>query len=155
MDWKVWHQLVERRTFTTIYKLYWINVYKMNINVKTKLWLCIQSWFLSILFQFVCTEEGCEKTFNAAWKLRTHMQKHTDLEKLVNKIKNNYFSKYVFVILNKFTFQYNKYVCPQDGCGKRFITPSKMRRHQVVHDDSAKTVSFHKRTPSVSLINIF
>ncbi|KAL0917695.1 hypothetical protein M5K25_012775 [Dendrobium thyrsiflorum] len=54
---------------------------------------------------FLCTYDGCGKTFTDAGALRKHTHIHGE----------------------------RQYVCPIEGCGKKFLDSSKLKRHNLIH----------------------
>ncbi|XP_020673690.1 zinc finger transcription factor YY1 isoform X2 [Dendrobium catenatum] len=54
---------------------------------------------------FLCTYDGCGKTFTDAGALRKHTHIHGE----------------------------RQYVCPVEGCGKKFLDSSKLKRHNLIH----------------------
>lgn len=54
---------------------------------------------------FLCSYEGCGKTFLGAGALRKHVQNHAE----------------------------KQYICHYDGCGKKFVDSSKLKRHFLTH----------------------
>ncbi|PKA56842.1 putative zinc finger protein [Apostasia shenzhenica] len=54
---------------------------------------------------FLCTYEGCGKTFDQAAALKKHTHVHGE----------------------------RQYVCPIEGCGKKFLDSSKLKRHNLIH----------------------
>ncbi|XP_020584441.1 uncharacterized zinc finger protein At4g06634 [Phalaenopsis equestris] len=54
---------------------------------------------------FLCTYDGCGKTFTDAGALRKHTHIHGE----------------------------RQFVCPVEGCGKKFLDSSKLKRHNLIH----------------------
>ena len=85
-----------------------------------------------------CTEENCMKKFKTKFTLKKHVD-NIHLKKNPKKYKcsvcQQEFKKHSLLTRHQYKHTGVKpYVCPVDGCEKRFLVPSKLKRHLKVHE---------------------
>nr|XP_014342108.1 PREDICTED: transcription factor IIIA [Latimeria chalumnae] len=81
---------------------------------------------------FICSFEGCDASFNKAWKLDAHLCKHTGEKPFVCDYKgcgkgftrNYHLTRHQLIHGGEKPFQ-----CPNDGCNAAFSTKSNLKRH--------------------------
>ncbi|PFH57297.1 hypothetical protein XA68_15245 [Ophiocordyceps unilateralis] len=94
--------------------------------------------FPSDLKTLACTWPGCSKTFNRPARLRDHLNSHSDYRPFKCSYdgcdKNYVVSKHLKQHVKAAHTQELKYLCPRPDCGKSFVTGTRLRRHQAVHE---------------------
>ncbi|KAK2519113.1 Gtf3a [Columba guinea] len=111
--------------------------------------------------RFICSFPDCDATFNKAWRLDVHLCRHTgqficrctadgcnqrfvtqaNLKKHIKRKHENQQKQYV----NKKYVDAVKEIkplyfiprCSNEGCGKYFSTPSRLKRHEKIHEGYA------------------
>lgn len=98
--------------------------------------------FPSDLKTLACTWPGCPKTFNRPARLRDHLNSHANSRPFkctYDDCDKDYIEvKHLKQHIKAVHTLERKHVCPREGCGKSFVTGTRLKRHQAVHEGAER-----------------